>query len=608
MSRALPTSIDERVEALSDVLEQVLATWEGRRFPEGPALVALRRACQALSSFRDRGLSADDPLGPVDAALRLVAESRASAPPWADPELPTLDEVRVELVSLREAGLDRLGVTPELPAREATAGSLFGFEASRGQPALRHDVAMPPLSLIREERDVAYELAHVLERDDEDDEAAEKAGGAAPAAAQAAAPSLSPEGERCLDQLRFVARDLMEDVAILYGLRKPLDIETWVGPERFEVRLLAQLDALFALARATHEGEPALPLAEELFKYATEWTVPDPGRAFALALPLACIAGEASARFLLVAMRHTHERTLPAFVDALVLGTNPALPRAIGARLGASEAARVQIALLHAARRRRDVSAALVVMALSHPDPAVVVAGVSALAACDPEVAQPLLSDCLSAGPDVAVAAAVALAGLGAESGIASLRGWLEEDVARASEAEPVALPRALAALRALACLGDRADEPLVLRAALRLEGGLSWLGVFGEPAHVAALLRFQNDSARMHAARRGLRILVGGDFESDEPEFSRDPTLREQVLRAREERLELARAARSRLRGGAPHQGARTLLDRLADPATRADEREDLCFELGMITKRPVPLDPGDWIARQRAVLAMVE
>lgn len=608
MSRRLPGAIDERVEALSDVLEEVLAAWQSRPFAESPSSRALREACQLLSGFRDAGLGGDDPLGPLDTATKRVSLAQEQLPGWAEQERPTLREVADELATLRRDALDRLGA-PQPTVTGKGAGALgLSFGASRSSPQLRHDVPMPPLSLIREERDIAVELASLMERDrdeERDDELEPDA--SASNAATAAAPPVSEHAQRCMDQLRFVARDLMEDVAILFGLRKPLEQEGWQSPERFEVRLLAQLDALFALSTNAHRDEPVLPLVAELYRYATEWAIPDLGRGFALALPLASIEGEASARWLLVALRHAHPRTLPAFVDALVLGPNSALPRAIGGRISSSEPARVIVALLEAARRRRDVSPSAIAMALSHPDREVVMAALRALGTVDPKVSLPLLSDHLSAEPPVALTAAVALAGLGADTGITSLRGWLELDVAAASESDPIDAPRAYAALRALACLGDRKDEPLVLRAALRIAGGLRWLGTFGEPAHAEVLLRFIDDPARRHAARRGLAILLGGDFESDDKDWAAAPELREQVMADRASRRANAASARGRLRRGAPHRGVPGLIAELADPRTTGGERADLAFELAMTTRAVIPFDAEDWIGRQRASISLL-
>ncbi len=599
MTAGLPDALDERAAALSDVLESVLAGWVEERLPPADAMRLVRDACHELSLFRDAGLGVPDPLTPVDRAARAIEAARGHAP-QVDHE--TLGELLAELGELRRRALDRLGAeAASPPSRPVTLATGLELVASVGQPAVRRGVVLPPLSLVRPPIEIEDLLAEATRRDPVAEDEDEREEDLAPVVGPTDGATLQ---ERRADpsyaHLHAVARDLMEDLGMLQALRRPLPDERWVGPERFEARVLAQLDALFSLTLATDPFEPVYALIEELHAYATEWAAPDRGRAFALALPLACIDGDAAARWLLAALRRSHPYTHPAFVDALALGASPRLGRAIGAALSGTEPSAVLIALLEAAERRRDVGASSLVLCLDHPEPAVVCAAARALARADRAVAQAVLSDLLARQGPAALVAAELLAGMGEQHGFATLRGWLEVDLASSpGHRDPL---RVGTALRALACLGAREDESLVLRAALELEGGLRWLGTYGHAPHAATLYEIAEDPARGADARQGLAVLLGDAFRGVEDETSGDAELRASVEADRAARREEAASASVRWRGGGPHRGVVTLLAELLDPAARRDDRAAVVYELGMATRSVVPLDPSDWISRQRA------
>ncbi|NUO48567.1 MAG: hypothetical protein HOV80_06895 [Polyangiaceae bacterium] len=599
MTAALPSSLDQHAAAISDVLEGLLANWQELRLPPAEAISLVRQGCHELSSLRDAGLSAAEPLSPLDRAQKALAAAKDAAP---HDDRASLEELLAELVSLRKNALDRVGSYAAVPPLAAPLG--IAFPASIGTPAIRRGVTVPPLSLIRPQVGIEDVLAGVMERDQEDEAEDDDDEALAP----------TPERARTLEerrrepiyrQLHALGRDLMEDVGMLGTLRRPLPDEVWLGPERFEQRLFAQLDALFSLTIPAAANEPVYALVEELYAYATEWAIPDLGRAFALALPLGCIDGEPSVRWLVTLLRHAHPQTHPAIVDALCLGPNPRIAPALADALSGTEPLEVVLALLEAARRRADVPASALAMALDHPDERVVAAALRALGRVDPSISVPLLNDALGLGGAPAVAAAEGLAGFGEKDVFVTLRGWLEADPG--PDPGTPAFERSAAALRALACRGDMRDEPVVLRAAFAQPGGLRFLGTFGYPPHAELLFEHLDSPDRRIEARRGLRIMLGGDFESTQDDFDRDPPIAEEILRDRSERRAKARAASGRLRRGQSHRGALTLVSELADPLSRGVERPDLAFELGMLVRTVLPFDSADFISRQKAGIELL-
>jgi hypothetical protein len=594
--------VAERTEAVVDVLESVLATIRNSRAGAPATERTLGEACQTLASWKELGLAGHEPLAPVDRARELVAQAARDLPDWVEEARPTLDDVLGELLTLRTAALNSLGA-PELELPRA-ARAATQFVASSGSPALRFDVEVPPLELIREERDVALEIAAALASPltdlEDDDEAPRRDSHVAPI----------PERRRLSSELlQAVGRDVLEDVGMLGALRRPLDTEAWTSPIRFEKRLFAQLDALFSLGLSAHPDEPTFEIVREAYAFATEWSVPDLGRAYALALPLASMSGHAAARWLLAAMRHAHPRTIPAFVDALALGVNPELSAAVADRLTAVEAPHVLVGLLDVARRRRDVPVSAITFTMSFGDEAVVEAALRALASVELAQSGPLLRDFVDANDRLATAAVASLAALGDPLGLVASRAALTAELRNVGDPyEHTLSRRGISALATLACAGQLEDEALVLRAA-HCDGPelLRWLGHFGHPPFAEALFRFIDDPARRTAARRGLAVLLGGDVEWELPIDGLDGPPQEDLAERREERRAVARSAGARLRRGRPHAGARTVLEDLRAPTTIAGDREALRHELSMIVGAVLPLDVEDWISRQVGALELL-
>jgi hypothetical protein len=585
-----------------DVLESVLATIRNSRTGDPPSERALGEACKALASWKEVGLGGVDPLAHVDDAREHVARVARDLPDGIREARASLEDVLGELDTLRTVALNDLGAPVlELPSPPRAASQ---FIASVGTPALRCDVEVPPLELIREEREVALELAAALatpltELSDEDE----------PRARDSHVAPIPERRRRAMELLQTVGRDVLEDVGMLGALRRPLETEAWTSPIRFEKRLLAQLDALFSLGLSANPDEPTFEVVREAYAFATEWSVPDVGRAYSLALPLATMAGHASARWLLAAMRHAHPRTIPAFVDALALGVNPDLSAAIADRLTASAPSHILVGLLEAARRRRDVPVSAITFTMGFGDEAVLEAALRALAGVELAQSGPLLRDFVDASDPLATAAVASLAALGDPLGITASRAALRAELQRVGDPfEHTLSKRGASALGTLACAGQPEDEPLILRAC-HCDGPdlLRWLGHFGHPPHAEALFRFIDDPARRTSARRGLAIMLGGDVEWELPVEGVDGPPQEDLAERREERRAVAREARARLRRGRAHAGAKTLVEDLQNPATIANVREALHHELSMLVGAVLPLDVEDWISRQRGALELL-
>jgi hypothetical protein len=577
---SLPPDLAVRTGAIADVLEDVLARWEDEATGSERARDALRGASHALQRFRDEGLSTARPLEPLEDAAACV--ERALLDVDAS-ERALFEEARAEIVALRLAALDRIG--PGAPAAHGPKVEVGTFRASVGAPSLRHGVEVPPIALLPPE----------LQIDDEPDEEETQA---APNEWATGLALETPE----LAQLKELARDTMEDLGVLGGLRRPLPEEPWTAPVQFEQRLLAQLDALFALARASHPAQPKLELIRELYAYVTEWAIPDVARTFSLAMSLACIDGEAAARWLMGLLRSAHPRTHEAFADALLLGPSPAIPAAIAARLTSTEPSRALVTLLEVARRRGDIDPAAVAVLFAHPDAEVVEAVACAAVRLPKAMAVPLLTDTLDAkDARVSSAAAEALAVLGVVDGAEALRTTLQAHVARGGSQE--AGPAVVRALRTLACLGRGEDAELVLNAARVVPDGLEWLGVYGSPAHLDVLLSAA-EGAGTPDALRGLEHMVGGIWDIDPKRLARDPERTAEVAADRSRRREAAKGAPGRLRRGESHKGAATLVAALCDPEARASYRADWAFELTLATSGERVLVVEDWISRQRATL----
>jgi hypothetical protein len=468
-----------------------------------------------------------------------------------------------------------------LPARPGAAASIESDElvASVGVPRA-HAVAVPP--------------PRVLSR--EEASAAEGARGRLEA-------SRSVAGE--IAQIRAIARDCFEDIASLGSLRKLYDHEPWVDAGPFEQRLLDNLDALVSLERPLDPAAPSLGLVESLFAYAIEWVVPDFGRTFALAFTLCCLDSETAMRWVVLALRRSHPRTYPAFIDAFALGSNASIDRTLVELCREDEPALVEVALEAMARRGRvDMASAVLLLMRPAPTPSLLDKAIDLAARLPAQAAAPLLGRLVDGSdPAAAASAAAALMTLGDPRGVKHLRAVLQRP--RTGDARDLRARRV--ALEALCLLGSPFDRNLVGTEASLDRQGLPWLGWHGHPDHVPVLIEGLRRAAAEGAYDEGDRIAralerIGGGSAPRPGALVGDFDERLAVwLRAFEERRPMDNP---RMRFGqvwAPM----AIVAELSARDTRQGERPILARELGLVTRRAAHLDVSGWVVVQERALA---
>jgi len=543
-------------EVLREALEALLLRLDVRGGNPGAAS-GLRETVRALSAFVE--ISLDDPrsLAEIEQARAALGKVRASMEPAAEDDAALLSEAEEWIATIRlELGNRRVASAPL-----ATAHALPPFSASKGSPALFVGVDVPAPELIPvDDRWAAYEEG-------------------APKSDKSSAPV--PAG-LAYTQIQAMGRDLMEDLAILGGLRESLDEQPWAESGRFEERLLHNLDALLSLEQPIRKEVPRLELVRQLHRYATEWQVADHGRSFTLAFTLACLQSETALRWVVLAAQRAPERALPAFASALCLGSSPYVSSAIKALIATDSAPLMELGLL-VARRRRHFDASFLSL-ITHPDVAVAEAAVRAFSFAPRATATEALIHVLDKGGHLAAVAAEVLATTGHPRAVPAARELLH----------PVpAAPTARLALRILALNADRKDSDLVHELALAVPGALPLLGFFGAPEHARVIVEQLRNLENVDDAERALMRLTGIAFL---PPYDVDK-LHEQVdARVRE--------WTGRIRFGKPYNGVRDTLAELIAPLTLQRDRRVLSIEAGMLAKEPMRVDLDGWVKQQRADL----
>jgi hypothetical protein len=407
-----------------------------------------------------------------------------------------------------------------------------------------------------------------------------------------------------LAQLRAIARDCFEDIGSLGNLRRLYDHEPWWDAARFEQRLLDNLDAVVSLDIPLDSNGARLHLAEALYAYATEWTIPDYGRTFALAFTLCCLDSETAMRWVSLALRRSHPKTYPAYVDAFVLGSNPSIDRALAELCRSDEPALVEVAL-EAMTRRGSPDMASLVLVLMRPS-AMLAPKALALATRLPGTsALPLLNRLVEhSNPLIAAHAAAALLVLGDARGAKQLRGILQQG----RQDEPQAKSARQVAFEYLCLLGSPFDRSAVsVEANANLEN-IPWLGWHGHSDHLPTLIEAARRTARAGTFPECDRIVTGlermcgpgaprpGGFGPDE--FDAQLTA---YIKTFEEKRPLNA---ERLRLGAAWSPIAVVTE-LATRDTRQGIRPTLAQELALITRGTVHVDVADWTAQQNRVLA---
>lgn len=615
IERALVELSDARPPSMADALARARGeSIEHDTFAPADALAAtdaLREATAQLSRFLETEH--------IDAAAVEKLEHAMDALRTARERLPDTGRIPDRLARLsRWLGRAFELAIAQVPLRapEVAPPPPPEMLASRGVPRAHHVNVPAPRLLARETEDDDDDDDNEDE-DDNDDERAENEGnddtnderererGAARASQDRSAPDPAPEAAAEAAQCRAIARECFEDIGSMGNLRKLRDEERWLDAEPFEERLLANLDAAVALENPLDPRSPSFGLVTALYSYATEWDVPDLGRAFALAFTACCLASETALRWVVLALRRAHPRVLPAFVDALSLGSNEAIDRTLAELCDDDDPAVVSVALSAATRRDRgELPGALLLIA--HPRPEIACAAIALVARANPAASAPLLARFTDEEPAIVGAtAAAALVTLGDPRGATHLRALLAPGLAIANDA-PLALSSARRlAFETLCLLGDPADIALLAATAGTSEDDLPWLGWHGFPDPVPAIARALVDAAaglRFESALRlasALERILGPGAPAPHGAASYEAEVGEWVITREKERP----IEPHRLRFGRRWTAA-ALASELAAPDTPQGARRVLARELPIATHGRARIDVEGWVASQRLSL----
>jgi hypothetical protein len=459
------------------------------------------------------------------------------------------------------------------------------------------------------------------------------AGGGAPAAATAPADPEAAARAGQLAQLRGALRACLDEIGVLGNLRRVEPEGRWhASLPDFEQRLLCALDHCAALGEQS-AVLPRFDVLAELLGYTSEHTTIDFTRDFARAFVLGCVRSPGATPAAIVALLRSPEATREHQLDALALGSSPALDEAALRLLGAP-AVELQRLGLELGTRRGTLRFEAVAPLLGHRDGGLRRGCCAALALLpESEQATEALQGALRSETDDLALAAV-------------LRSLLVHDPAAALDAlrvrlsDELAHPGALTAaarhelVALLGIAGAKRDAALIERLVTTDAHELEALGWYGSAEHIGRLLAELGRRApvashvRVHAvgdadddaptdggpsnadptrlaAARALHRITGAvlpatGWHADPYRPTTDPDRWRAWLGAPEHALETG----VRLRFGAPYRCHATL-DELAALDVPGAARELAAFELAVVTGQR-PLDVRTWVARQRAELAV--
>jgi 3-oxoacyl-[acyl-carrier-protein] synthase-1 len=578
----------------------------------GALQTALDAASAALSLWAASALHDDDHLALLDAARERVTFARArfedaGEGPAASQAVKTLQHVERALRRGRDVTIDHLVADQDRLLR----GEIPGV-APPAAP-FRAGIDLPVVHASR--RDPLVPLVPIAPAPSDDDAALFRA-----APPRAGAPkAASPEAVALQD----LARACMEDLAILGGLRRPNDDEPWSATDRFERRLLANVDALATLDAAEAGLTEGIDVPVALLAYSAESSFADGGRAFTRAFALGCFGGEDPVRAAVVGLRNSHALTRPAQLEAFCLAPSPRIVPAMEQLLWDEDPALVRLAL-EVLRFRRAATLATVLPILGHSDPGVIEAAARCLAVTRSRVEavaalEGLLRDDLEARTVLVVLECLVM--LGAPSGLALTARRLID-----AEARPFATSSELRSglVRLLALAGGPEHTALIFKAVIpsgsapALLAGVTALGWFGHAAFIEPLLEqleAANAAPRTAGSRpteleiataRALLRITGVYLEEDANEYGIGLSVDGAAWRAHWEESPGDLDPDVRYRFGARYH-PRDSLTELADDRTAAHARRNAALEIAAFTGGAFAFEPTDWVARQREHLAVV-
>jgi hypothetical protein len=383
------------------------------------------------------------------------------------------------------------------------------------------------------------------------------------------------------DAIRRIARDCLEDVAILSTLRKPIPTETWLDQAPFEQRLLDNVDAFVSL------GESAL---DEVALFHAEAPAPDPARAFAVAFTLGCIEGTDTVDVAIAIMRESAPAEHSGFATGFALAPSPAIDSQLAELLGSPRADLAGLAL-DVLRSRGALPFRAAADLVTRGDAALTTKVARALGRAGPQkqAVETLVEIAALSAPDsVLFEATEALL----RRGHGAARDLLREALANVSSS-PMRV--GLSALL-LAMSGRATDVDLLIATARRVrtpETAMA-LGFFGSVAAAPALaeLLSAKEEGVAPAAATALTRITGQTFD--------DGAACDAWWARSGARLD----ARVKMLRGAPF-AAIALLDELVSKDTRPDLRHEIALALTLATGQTSRFSPGDWVSRQKEHLA---
>ena len=414
-------------------------------------------------------------------------------------------------------------------------------------------------------------------------------------------------GER--QMMRDLARDALEDIAGFRTLRHPIPTETWLDQAPFEQRLLNQIDYFVSLGFHALQEVSAFHAASE---------VPDPDRAFAVALALNCIEGADTAYTSVAILRDSPPEEMPGYAEGFQLAPNPYVDRALADLLRLDNADFGRVAL-QAMGRRGTLNDDDLARAVGHQQLAVQLEGARALAQVGHvNIVSQLLDPWLNSADDALFETAARTLLLRGEGYVRDLlRSLLHRG--EASEA------RREAAFELLCMTGHSDDTNLLIEqlTARVTPRRLRALGRHGAPnawSWITPQLA-ADDEALSEAAAEALMRITGAPemWEDGEVPWVEDPPPEayEQgvPIPARKVRLVVKDRQRweswfdrnakrfdpkLRYRGGDPF-ALRHLVDELEYGTTPVDRRWETAEELQFALGEPVRFFCDDWVERQK-------
>jgi hypothetical protein len=386
-------------------------------------------------------------------------------------------------------------------------------------------------------------------------------------------------GER--EAIRRIARDCLEDLAILSTLRQPIPTETWLDQAPFEQRLLANLDAFVSL------GESAL---DEVALFHAEAAAPDAARAFAVAFTLGCIEGTDTVDVAIAILRESAVEEHRGFATGFVLAPSPAIDSQLAELLGSPRAELAGLAVdVLRARGALPFRAAADLIARGDVTLTTRVARAFGRAGPQKQAVEALVELASRTAPDALFFEATESL---LRRGHGAARDLLREALADATSS-PV---RAGGAAMLLAMSGRATDVDLLIATARRVRtpDTTRALGFFGSVAAVPALseLLSAKEEGVAAAAAASLARITGQAFD--------DGAAWDAWWAKTGARLD----ARVKLLRGAPFTPL-AIADELASKAASPNLRHELALALTLATGETSRFSPGDWVARQKEHLA---